>query len=57
MKIPEKPKTTKEQIDMIWDAIFNAIPHRFKWQDIKINFILAFLALILAFMAVMMIRG
>ena len=61
MKIPEKPKTTAGQIDMIWVAVFNAIPHRLKWQDIKINFILAFVALILAGMgillAAMFLRG
>ena len=57
MKIPEKPKTTKDQINMIWDALFNAIPHHLKSQDIRINFILAFMALVLGLMAVMLIRG
>jgi len=56
MKIPAKPKTQRAQIDMMWDALFNGIPHRLKSQDIRINFILAFMALILAFMAVIMIR-
>ena len=57
MKIPEKPKTTKEQINMIWDALFNSLPHRMRSQDIRINFTLAFMALVLAFMAIQEIRG
>ena len=57
MKIPEKPKTTKEQINMIWDALFNAIPHHLKSQDIRINFILAFMALILAMIGILVVRG
>jgi len=54
MKIPEKPKTQKAQIDMIWDAVFNSIAHRLKWQDLKITFILGFMVLVLAFMGLMM---
>ena len=57
MKLPDKPKTQKGQIDMMWDAIFNAFPHRLKWQDIKINFILTFVALILAMIGILVIRG
>ena len=57
MKIPAKPKTTKAQIDMIWDALFNEIPHKFKWQDVKINFILVFVALILTMIGILVVRG
>lgn len=55
MKLPKKPKTTKGQVDMMWDAVFNLWPHRLKWQDIKINFILAFVALILAGMGILLV--
>jgi len=61
IRTPEKPKTTKGQIDMMWDALFNALPHRLQWQDVKINFILTFVALILTGMgillAITLIRG
>lgn len=53
-EIPKKPERQKDQISMLWDAMYNHIPgilkeqdRRFKWQDVKINFILAFVALIL----------
>ena len=54
MKIPEKPQTLDEQISMIWDAVFNHIFHRLHFQDIKINFILTFLGLLLALLVVML---
>ena len=28
-EIPEKPETIKEQTSMLWDAVFNHMPHRF----------------------------
>ena len=46
-KKKQKPVTTKEQINLIWEAVFNHIPSQLHWQDIKINFILVFVALIL----------
>ncbi len=45
--IPKKPKSQKEQISMVWDALFNGIIHRVNFQDTKINFILGFMVLIL----------
>ena len=54
-----KPLTLEEKIDLIWDACFNHLPSlfagcetRLKWQDVKMNFLLALLAIILAFLAV-----
>lgn len=56
---PEKPERQKDQISMLWDAMYNHIPsilkeqnRRFKWQDIKINFILVFVGLILASLSI-----
>ena len=57
MKIPKKPKTQKAQIDMMWDFLFNKFAHRMEFDDKRFGFIMALLALILAFMAVQMIRG
>ena len=57
-KPPEKPKSLEDQISMMWDAVYNHIPCLFekqerqsKWQELKINFILVFVALILASLA------
>lgn len=57
-EIPPKPEKPEDQISMMWDAIYNHIPsilrqqdRRFKWQDVKINFVLALIALILALLA------
>ena len=45
--VPKKPKGQKDQISMVWDALFNGVIHRVNFQDIKINFILGFMVLIL----------
>lgn len=54
-KTPEKPKTTKTQIEMIWSQCFNHIPSRLKWLDLKLNFVLVFMGLILALLAVIIL--
>lgn len=53
-KMPEKPETMKAQVDMLWDAVFNHIPTKLNWQNIKLNFIMTFIALILALQAVIL---
>jgi len=57
--IPPKPKKLEGQVSMMWDALFNHLPgtlekqnRRLKWQDTKINFILVFVGLILASLAI-----
>lgn len=52
---PEKPDKQKDQISMLWDACFNDIPHRLKWQDVKINFILGFMGVVLTLIAVILV--
>jgi len=47
-KTPEMPKDPRKRNEMMWEAIFNHIPHRLAWQDMKLNFVLVLLALILA---------
>lgn len=44
---PIKPEKQKDQISMLWDAVYNHLPCQIHWQDKKINFILAFVSLIL----------
>lgn len=60
-KVPLKPDDPQKQTDMIWEAVFNGdgilkklvqnnrlVMSRLHWQDMKLNFILIFLALLLA---------
>ena len=54
-KIPPKPRNPNKQLSMLWDYVYNHLTsslerqdRRLYWQDIKINFILILLALILA---------
>ena len=46
-KTDMKPRTTKDQVSMLWDAVYNHIPTQLAWQNMKINFILTFVAMIL----------
>ena len=57
MMMPEKPEKQGEQISMLWDAVFNHIPTKLKWVSVKLNFVLVFLALILAFQGIIILKG
>ena len=53
--IPDKPEKIKDQLAMLWDVMYNHLPHhlhaqdaRIIWQDRKINFILVLLAILVA---------
>lgn len=54
--ITAKPKTTKEQIDMVWVACFNDLPSQITLLDRKFNFTLALLGVIIALVAVVLVR-
>lgn len=54
MKMPEKPKDRDEQISMIWDFLFGHVFHRIRFQDIKINFILVFVGILLGLLTVLL---
>ena len=56
-KNTKKPKTQKEQVDLIWDFLFNHLAHKIRFLDLKVAFILAFLTLVLGLIGVMIIRG
>jgi len=49
---PKKPDKQKDQISMLWDAVYNHIFHRLNFIDLEIKFILVFLALILTFLGI-----
>ncbi len=53
----KKPKTTKAQVDTLWDIVCNHIMSRLKWQDVKLNFILAFLAILMGLVTIVLAKG
>jgi hypothetical protein len=66
--VPTKPATQEEQLAMIWEAVFNGdgilkklvsynqwLNRRMRFQDVKLNFILIFLALLLACLGKLML--
>ena len=57
MKIPEKPETQKEQISMLWDAVFNHLFTAQHWQGVMLKFVLALLAVIIALWTLEMVSG
>lgn len=57
-EIPPKPESIEDQVSMMWDFMYNHLPsklarqdRKIMWQDIKLNFILVLVGLILAFIA------
>lgn len=56
-KNTKKPKAQREQVDLIWDFVFNHLAHKIKFIDLKIGFILAFIAIMLALLGVLVFRG
>lgn len=51
-KIPDKPETMEEQVSVLWDIVCNHLWTRAKVQDLKLNFVLAFMTLLIAGLAV-----
>ena len=54
-KKPRKPRNVNKQVSMMWDFMYNDLPHilgkqdsRIAWQDRKINFVLILLAILAA---------
>ena len=56
-KKTEKPKNYKAQVSTLWDLVTNHILTWMYWQDVKMNFVLTFLALILAALVCNLIMG
>jgi len=51
--IPDMPEDEKEQIKMVWSAVFNHLPHRLWSIEFKQRFVLVIVGLILALVGVM----
>jgi len=51
-KMPQKPQRQKDQVDMLWDAVFNHLPSKLNWIDIEIKFVFLLLVVILAILGV-----
>jgi len=54
--LPVKPKGASKQIDCLWDIVTNHVWTRLLWQDIKINFVLVLLSIILALVAILVVK-
>ena len=58
LEMPEKPKTEKAKIDLIWDAVFNHLPHLIanieSFTSIRFKFVFAFMGLVLALLGVIL---
>ena len=48
---PGKPDKQRDQISMLWDAVYNHIPTQLHWQNTKVNFVLAMLGLLIGLTA------
>ena len=57
MKIPQKPETQKEQISMLWDAVYNHLFTAQHWQGIMLKFVLALRAVIIGLWAFNIVVG
>ena len=51
-----KPTTMEGQVDMLWDIVANHLLSKTGFLDWKLNFVLVFLALVLALLAILISR-
>ena len=54
-ELPENPEKQKDQITQLWDACFNPIPTSLGWLNLKVNFILGLMSVILTIATVSLI--
>lgn len=54
LEIPEKPPEEKDQISMLWDAVWNHIPHQLAFISTQFKFVFGFMALVLALLGVIL---
>ena len=57
MNRPEKPKSQKAQISMLWDAVYNHVFTAQYWLGIQLKFVLTLLSIIIALWVVDKIIG
>ena len=53
---PEKPETLDAQVSMLWDGLYNHLPSWLEAIELKMNFVLVFLGLLLGFLAILVAR-
>ena len=51
-QLPEKPKTTKEQVSVLWDIVANHLITQVRMNNMKLNFVLGFLGLIMGLIGI-----
>lgn len=63
-ELGRKPIRTNDQVSIIWDILANHLPHclydinhKIWWTNLKLNFILGFMALIVGLLGVIIARG
>lgn len=52
----KKAQTPEEKINIIGEIVCNHILHRVVWVDTKLNFVLVFIALILALLGILILK-
>ena len=52
---PEKPTAQKDQIAMMWESLYNHIPHKFQLIDLKMNFLLSLVGIEVALIAAVIV--
>jgi hypothetical protein len=52
----KKPQKQEEQIDLIWEYLFNYLLHKVRFMDLKIGFILGFITLMLALLGILIFK-
>jgi len=55
-KMPDKPKTTKAQVDALWDVVSNCVLTQLRVQNLKLTFVLVFLGILLGFVGQLLFR-
>lgn len=55
-KMPDKPKTTKGQVNALWDVVSNCILTQLRVQNLKLTFVLIFMGIMLAFLGQLLFR-
>jgi len=50
---PKKPDTPEGQLSVLWDVVCNHVLTWMAWQDVKMGFIIALLAINVALLAVL----
>ncbi len=55
--LPDKPpEDDSKKLDILYTFVCNHLNHKVKWVDVKLNFVLVFVALILGLLGIIIAR-